>query len=62
MMLELVFWVYIAMTVASLLIVGIFHDYPSEMVVNAVLWPAMAVMILGCAIRDIFDLVAKKIR
>lgn len=57
---ELVFWAYIAMTVTALLIVGIFHEEPTDIVVNAVLWPAVAVMLLGCLLRDMFDRIVER--
>lgn len=52
---EIIFLAYIVLTITLLLTVGFYHDEPTDIVVNTILWPAIAVVIVGCLLRDIFD-------
>lgn len=54
-MIDILFWVWLIVAVVALLAVGIFRDEPQEIVLEVLVWPAMAVIIIGCAIRDLFD-------
>lgn len=52
---EVLFWIWLIVATTLLFIDGIFREYPMEVMMQAVLWPATLIVLIGCAFRDLFD-------